>query len=170
MALQTILSSDFAVQIVYPFLLIFVLIFAILQRSKILGEGKIQIDAMISLVIALIVVAVGWATDIITKMMPFLAITVVAMLVFLIIFGFVASGKEGLEIPNNIKIGAGILAGVVVIVALLVSTGQWDRVYNSLFSGGEVSDLWSNIILVLVIIAAVSVVLFSGRKRKEKKD
>ena len=171
-AFQTILASDFAVQIIYPFLLVFVLLFAILQKSKILGEGKSQIDAMVALVIALIVVAVGWATDVITKMMPFLAIAVVVMLVFLIIYGFVASGKEGFEIPDNLKIGAGILAAIVVIIALLVATGQWDKVYNSLFKGGEISDLWSNIILILVIIAAVLVVLFSGRKRKggEKKD
>lgn len=167
---QTILASDFAFQIVYPFLLIFVLLFAILQKSKILGEGKSQIDAMVSLVIALIVVSVGWATDIITKMMPFLAVTVVVLLIFLIIFGFVASGKDGFEIPNNIKIGTGILAAIVVIVALLVATGQWDKVYSSFLEGGKLSNVWSNIILLLIVIAAMAVVLFSGRKKKKKED
>jgi hypothetical protein len=164
MALETILVNDFAVRVVYPFLLIFVLVFAILQKSKILGEYKRQIDALIALSIALIFVAFGWATDIVTKMMPFLAIALVTILVFMLIFGFVASDKEGLEIPKPLKIVGAVFATVVVVISLIVATGQWNIIYDSLFGAEGISDVWVNIILVVVVVAAVAAVIFTGGK------
>ena len=53
----TILSSQLFVEVILPFLLVFAVVFAILQKTKILGEGKKQIDAIVSLVIGLIVIA-----------------------------------------------------------------------------------------------------------------
>src|SRR3989344_8182827 len=98
---ETILTSFFAVRVVYPFLLIFTLIFAILQKSKILGEEKSQIDALIALSIALIVVAFSWSTDIVISLMPFLAVCLVILLVFMLLYGFVASDNEkGLELSK----------------------------------------------------------------------
>lgn len=168
MALETILINEFAVRIVYPFLLVFTLIFAILEKSRIFGEDKRQIDALISLSIALIVVAFSWATNIISNLMPFLAISVVVILVFIVLYGFVASGKEGLEIPKNMKIGFGVLAGIVTIIALIVATGQWDYVINSLFVSGEPTGLAANILIVAIIIGALAVVLFTGKERRDK--
>jgi hypothetical protein len=168
---ETILTSSFAVNIVYPFLLIFVLVFAILQKSKILGEGKHQIDALVSLSIALIVVAFGWATDIITKMMPFLAISLVTILVFMLLYGFIASDiKKGLEIPDWLKRVGVAFATVVVVIALIVATGQWDRIYNSIFTGEGISGLWADIILVIIVIAAASAVVLSGKSKVKKNN
>jgi hypothetical protein len=166
MVIETILTSDFAVRIVYPFLLVFVLVFAILQKSKILGEDKRQIDALIALSIALIFVAFSWATDIVTKMMPFLAIALVTILVFLLLFGFIASGKEGLDIPKWLKNVGAVFATVVVVIALIVSTGQWDKIYDSIFGVDGITDTWMNIILVIIVVAAVAAVIFSGGKSK----
>jgi len=165
MALESILVNEFAVRIVYPFLLVFTLIFAILEKSRILGENKKQIDALIALSIGLIVVAFSWATNIISNLMPFLAISVVVILVFVILYGFVASGKEGLEMPKNLKIGFGVLAGIVTIIALIVATGQWNYVINSLFVSGEPTGLASNILIIAIIIGALVVVLFTGKKK-----
>lgn len=166
-AFQTILASDFAVQIIYPFLLIFTLIFAILQRSKILGEGKYQIDALVSLSIALIVVAFSWATGIIVNLMPFLAISVVVILVFLILYGFVAStSNEGLKLSPGLQITFGVLAAIVVVIALVVATGQWNNLYNALFVGGSPTGIASNIFIIAVIIGAIILVVFSSRSKK----
>ncbi len=164
MAVDTILSSDLAVNIVYPFLLVFVLIFAILQKTKILGEDKRQIDALISLAIALIFVAFGWATDIVVGMMPYLVIAVVSLLVFLVLWGFVAADKDGLKIEPWVKYGVMIIAAIVVVVALVVATGQWETVWNSLVRNEEMSNIWTNVILLLVIGGAILVVVLSGKK------
>ncbi|MBS3092253.1 hypothetical protein J4466_02430 [Candidatus Pacearchaeota archaeon] len=166
MALETILSSDFAVKIIYPFLLVFTLVFAILQKSKILGEDKRQIDALVALAVGLIVVAFSWATNIIAGLMPFLAVSVVILLVFMILYGFVASDmREGLKLPKQLQYGIGILAGIALIIAVIVATGQWDKAYNALFGGGSFSSLASNILMIAIILGALAVVIFGAKKK-----
>ena len=164
---ENIFMSEFAVYIIYPFLLVFTLIFAILEKSKILGDDKRQIDAIISLSIALIVVSFSWATGIIVNLMPFLAVSVVILLVFMILFGFVASTKdEGLKLPPWLVWGFFVLIVLFIIIVILVITGQWDKVYNSLFVGGQPSNLTGNIFLLFIIAGALAVVFLSGKKSK----
>lgn len=40
MAAGTILQSDFVTQLILPFLLVFTLVFAILEKTKLLGDEK----------------------------------------------------------------------------------------------------------------------------------
>jgi len=158
----TFLSSPFAVQLVYPFLLIFTIVFAILEKSKILGEGKKQIDAIVSLVIALITISFSHATGIIVNLMPFLAVTIVVVFVFLLIWGFVAADREkGLVLNKNLKVALGIIAGIVLIIAIIVASGNWGFVM-ALFRSGE-SNIWSNILLLAIIGGAIAIVLSGGK-------
>ncbi|MEM3112897.1 MAG: hypothetical protein QXI33_00540 [Candidatus Pacearchaeota archaeon] len=164
---ENIFMSDFAVYIIYPFLLIFTLIFAILEKSKILGEDKRQINAMVSLSIALIFVSFSWATGIIVDLIPFLAVSVVVLLVFMVLFGFVSSTKEeGLKLPGWLIWSFFVLIVLFIVIVLLVITGQWDYVYGSLFIGGQPTNLMSNIFLLFIIGAALVVVFLSGKKSK----
>ena len=163
---ETILGSYFAVNVVYPFLLIFTLIFAILQRSKILGDGKKQIDALVALSVALIAVAFSYATGIISKLMPFLAVAAVILLVFLILYGFVASSnKDGLIIPKQVQWALLVLITIAVIIAVIWATGQWDRVYDWIFGGGQPTGIGTNILLIAIIIGAMVIVLFPWKNK-----
>ncbi len=167
MVVETILTSFFAVRVVYPFLLIFTLIFAILQKSKILGDDKKQIDALVALSIALIVVALPWPTEVIVNLMPFLAVSVTILLVFMILFGFVATSPDkGFEVPKGVKIGLGILIVIGLVIAVLVATGQWERVYYSLFVNYGSSNTLTNLVLLVIVIGAIVVVVFPFGKSK----
>ena len=53
--MANILNYPIIRDIVLPFILVFVLVFAILEKSKLLGDGKKQINAIIGFVIAAIV-------------------------------------------------------------------------------------------------------------------
>lgn len=163
---ETILTSFFAVRIVYPFLLVFTLIFAILQKSKILGDDKRQVDALIALSIALIVVAFSWSTDIIINLMPFLAVSLVILLVFMLLYGFVASGDDGLKLSKNVQKSLLGLIVIAVVFAVLVTTGQWERIYYSLFIDFAGSSVLTNVVLLALIAGAIYVVVFTGRGEK----
>ena len=102
MTVLEILSSELVGQIILPFVLVFVLIFAILDRIKILGEDKRQINALVSLAIALIFITFTKATGIIINLAAFVAVLAVIILVFLILWGFIAGGKEGLVVHKGI--------------------------------------------------------------------
>jgi hypothetical protein len=159
----TILSSPFFVNAILPFLLVFVVVFAILQKSEILGKGKKQIDALVALVIGLIVISFGYATGIIVNLVPFLAVAAVIILVFMILYGMIF--KEGeFSMGKGLKIGFGILIGIAVVIAVLVATGAWYYLLDVIFYSGDGSAIFTNVIFIAVIVGAIAVVIWGGNK------
>ena len=51
---ENILQHETLTSFVYPFLLIFFIVFAILEKTKIFGEEKKQVNAFVAFVIGLI--------------------------------------------------------------------------------------------------------------------
>jgi hypothetical protein len=151
---------------ILPFLLVFVIVFAILQKSKILGDGKAQIDAIVSLVIGLILIGVPYPRDIIVGIMPWLAVGIAVILVFLILYGFVAGDLSGANVKPWMKITFGILAGLFTFGVVMYVTGLWGIVGGWL-SKGESSSIWMNVLMIVLIIAAMVVAVFGGKKKKE---
>lgn len=165
--MATILQNPFFIELVLPFLLVFVVIFAILQKARIFGEGKRQIDALVALVIGLIVVAFGKAVGIIINLVPFLAVSAVIILVFMILYGMVY--KEGdFEMSHGLRIGFGILIGIALVIAVLIVTGGWDYILENWVYGSE-GDVFINVVFFIVIIAAVAAVVWGGGAKKDKK-
>lgn len=163
MVVETIFSSPLG-QTALVFVLVFTLLFALLQKSKILGDGKKQTDALISLAIALLVISVGYAMEIITTLIPFLAVGLVIALVFLLLWGSFYHGS--LETSKGVKIAAGIIALIAVVVAVLYITGTWDYLRDWIVSGN--SGAFGNIVLVvIVVVAIIAVMTSSGDKKKE---
>lgn len=156
---ETIFSSDLG-QTVLAFLLVFTLVFAVLQKSKILGEGKKQIDALISLAMGLIVISVPFVRDFIKNIIPFLAVALIILLVLMLLWGMLF--KEGaFDLDKWVKLGLGIVILIAVVIAVLIYTGGWDYLRGWF---GEDSSLGSNIILVVVIVAAILIAYFGSGK------
>ncbi len=161
---ETILSNPYIQKIILPFLLVFALVFAVLQKAQIFGKEKKQIDAIIAAVIALLVVSVGYATNLIVSLIPFLAAGLVILLIFFLLWGFAFQGSE-FKIHDSVKWVIGGVAAVAVIIAVLYFTPAWPKVVN-LFSG-EGSTWVANIVFIVVIVAAVVAVMFGGGQKKE---
>ena len=159
---NSILTSAIFSELVLPFLLVFVLVFAILEKTKILGENKSQINAIIGFIIGLIFVSFGYAVELTTKLLGVMAVIAVILLVFIMLYSF-AVGRKEFEMPKQLATTFGILIGIALIITLLVLTGYWDYIINA-FSGGEGSSIAMNIFFILMIIAAVAIVL-SGNKK-----
>ena len=163
---ETILSSPLFIEVILPFLLVFAVVFAVLQKSEILGKDKRQIDAIVALVIGLIVTAFGKATGIIVNLMPFLAVSLVIILVFMILLGMLF--KQGdFDLDKKIKIGVGIVITIAVIIAVLNLTDGWTFI-KDLFNGDEGSSLLANIIFIALIIGAVAAVVLGGKSSSSK--
>jgi|SRR3989338_1655586 len=160
MALDTIINTELG-QSVLIFLLIFTLVFAVLQKTKILGEGKSQIDALIALSIGLMIVTVGYATDLIKQMIPFLGVSLVVILVFLLLVGiFFEPGK--FKISGGLITAFGILAFIAVVIAVISFTGSWEVIQGYL-TGDKGGKVFSNVVLLIVVGAAIWIVIkFAG--------
>ena len=161
----TILSSPFFVEALLPFLLVFSLVFAVLQKSEILGKGKKQLDALVALSVGLLVIAFGQAVGIILQLVTFLSVALVVVLVFMLLVGSLF--KEGsFELDGWIKLVIGIIIFIGVVVAVLVYTGSWDWILN--FIDASNSNLWTNIFFIAIVVVAIAVVVFMGGKGGDK--
>ena len=148
--------APFFLDYILPFVLVFTLIFAVLQKTKVLGEGKKQIDAIIGLIIGIILIAFPFARSIVVNLMPFLAVSVTVLLVFMLMYGFVY-GKE--DMRGGLKITLLIISSLALITVLLIITGAWDYLHDMMFNNPEGGQIWINILLIVVMAGAVIAVV-----------
>ncbi|MSS74333.1 hypothetical protein EXS72_01700 [Candidatus Pacearchaeota archaeon] len=163
---ETILSSPIITEAILPFVLIFTVVYAILQKSGILGKDKQQIDALVALVVGLITITFANAVGIINDLLPFLAVSIVLILVFLILVAMVSTGKEGIELHPGFKWTIAILAFIAVFIAGLVVTGAWTWLANKFETSSGAS--WVTNIVFIIIILVAFVIVFLGDKKKDK--
>ena len=154
---EPIFVTPFFLDYILPFVLVFTLIFAILQKTKLLGDDKKQIDALIAAVVGLVLIA-SPASVIVVKLMPFLAVSAVILLVFMLLYGFIV-GREKDVLGKWWKVAFGAILFVALVTVLLMIMGYWDWVYSLLFEQPTGSQIWINGLLIVVIIGALIAVL-----------
>lgn len=163
--MATFLSYPIFQEIILPFILIFTLVFAILEKTNLLGKDKHQINAIIGFVIAAILISftkyVSWLQD----FTIFLVIGLFIIFVALLLYGFIwgETGGDMLAKAVGLKWTLGIAALVAVIWAALYVTGGIDYVKAN-------PNILANVLFIIFIIAAIVVVLNTGKKKDEKKD
>jgi hypothetical protein len=167
---QTILSHPIFVETILPFVLIFTVVFAILQKSKILGEGKTQIDAIVALIVGLLVISFAQFTGVILQLIPFMAVALVILFILMILLGAVAKGDKPEDLlPTWLWYTLVPIITVAVIVAVLVFSGAWDYLYDLVIIGGDGdSTTFMNIVFFVIIIGAMVAVMIGARKASGK--
>lgn len=157
MATETFLSHWIFTKVAFPFLLIFFIVFAILEKTNLFGKGK-QINALIAFVIGLIFVTVASPVLIVENLILFLTVALVVVFVVLLIWGFLAGG----EVKFDSKAPKWIAGGLVIIALLIFIssiTGFLPTVVDALFKQNWSSSLWTNVLFVVVIAVALALVL-----------
>jgi hypothetical protein len=164
---NTILSHPIFVETILPFLLVFTIVFAVLEKSKILGDGKRQVDAIVALVVGLVVISFAQAVGIILQMTIFLAVALVVILVLMILLGaFAAEGKFTDMFPKALRYIAIVVVVVAVVIAAVYITGFWERLYDWVYIGSE-SNIFINILFFVIIAGAiVAVIVGTGAAKK----
>ena len=161
-----ILGYPWFSSILLPFLLVFVLLFAILEKSKIFGEEKTQTNSLISLVMALILVGVPIARKAITDIVPIVGVVAVILLVFMIILGFAGYTQDG-NINKSLQITIAILMGLTLIVGLLWSLGLIPKI-TDYFQTPTASPVWQSIAFIIVIIVLLVVMIKTSGEKTAK--
>jgi hypothetical protein len=149
-------------QFLLPFLLVFFIVFAILERTRLFGEGKKQLNALTSFVIGLIFVGAVYPKLVVGNMILFLTVALICVFVVLLLWGFIFGDKEGFKLEKWMKWVLGIIVGIAFIWAILWATG-WTAQVSSVFSGS--SAIWTNIAFVVVIAIALALVLMAKEKK-----
>ncbi len=118
--------------VLLPFLLIFVVMFAILQKTKILGDDKKRFNMAIALVIGLLVViphVLGMyppnadVVEILAKALPQVSILVVAILMLMILIGLL--GAEATWMGSALSGWVAIAAFIIIVIIFGGAAGWW---------------------------------------------
>ncbi|MCL5018236.1 MAG: hypothetical protein M1416_00505 [Candidatus Pacearchaeota archaeon] len=160
----TFLQYDVISKFLLPFLLVFFVVFAILEKTKLLGEKK-QIHALTAFVVGLIFVGAIYPVLVVNNLILFLTVTLVAVFVVLLIWGFIFGDEKGFKPANWMKWGLGIIVAIAFVVALIWATGLWDNLQNFL-SGGIGGTILTNAIFLIVIAIALALVLKGVGEKK----
>ncbi len=162
---QTILSHPIFIETILPFLLVFTIVFAVLQKSKILGEGKRQIDAIVALVIGLLFISFAQAVGIVVQLIPFLSVSLVVLLVLMILIGSFWKG----DMPKPLLYVLLVGAVIAVSVAVLYFTNLWQAFLDMIYSQGATGpSIFVNAVFVIIIAGAIVAVVIGSGKAKEK--
>lgn len=167
---QTILSHPIVVQTILPFILVFAIVFAVLQKSKILGEKAKQIDAIVALVVGLLIISFAQATGIILQLMPFLAVSLVVILVIMLLIGSLHPKDAGItKWMGHVNKGLIIIIILAVVIAMMSITDSWNWIYD-LFAIGSDNGWVANILFIVIIGAAVWAVSRTIKSEDKGKD
>jgi len=159
----TFLQHPIFSEYLLPFLLVFFIVFAILEKTKLFGEGKKQLNALTSFIIGLIFVGAVVPKLVVGKMILFLAVTMVIIFVILLLWGFIFGDKEGFKLEKWMKWALGIIVGIAFIWAILWATG-WNATVGSVLAGQN--RIWTNVAFVVVIAIALALVLIGKKESK----
>jgi len=165
MAGETIFQHWIVTQFILPFLLMWVIVFAVLQKTKLLGDGKKQLDAIVAFVIGLIFVGAIFPKLVVGNLILFLTVSIIVVFVGLLLWGFISGSnmKEGTFTGSKgLKITAGIVVLIAVIIAVLWATGVESNILEFLFGSNWSGEFWTNFAFVAVVVIALALVLKGG--------
>jgi len=139
-----------------PFLLIFALVFAILQKIKITGKENRPIDAVIALTIGLLALQFDEVPIFFQTIFPKVGIGLAVLLVALILMGlFVDAKRHEFAVWTFFSLG-----GIIGIIILITSFEEY-----SWWTGGFWYENSAAIIAGIVIIVFVFMVINSGKEK-----
>ncbi len=136
---------------ILPFLLVFTIIFAVLEKTKIFGaennKPRTNINSVIALVIALIVVVNTRITEIMSNYLTNMALAIIIVMLFLLLFGLFGGSTDGFK---GWSLGIFFLISIVVVFIALFS-GPLGLDLPFRFSDTDKAGLFAIIAFVLII-------------------
>jgi|TARA_B100000315_G_scaffold241139_1_gene261703 hypothetical protein len=161
------------VDVVLPFLLIFTLIFSVLDKTKVLGEGKRNMNVGIAMIFALLVVIphvtgnfpAGYdPVAIINAALPSVSLVVVAVVTLLILIGVFAHDRVmlGLTAPGWV----GIFSVVALIFIFGSAAGWWTTDLLDWLDNVFGSDILAIAIMLLVFGMIIAFVTGGGEAER----
>ena len=164
---ETIFQHWIFTRFALPFLLVFFIVFAILEKTKLLGDDKKQLNALLAFVVGLVFVGAVYPTEVVGNLILFLTVALVVVFIVLLLWGFVFGSfkkDEGFTPEKWMKWVLGIVIGIAVVVAVLWATGigmeEINDFFNNLFSGQDWSStFWINVAFIVVVAIALALIL-----------
>ncbi len=174
MASAIFLQNTIFTAFILPFFLIWLVAFAILQKTKVLGEGASGLlNALISLILGFIFIAAFNYSSVVNNLVLFLAIGLVIIFVTMLLWGFVSGGESSLfSKPGGMRTIIMVALFIAVIIGVIWAfgipfSGGNGSITNLLFNQVWSQPFWTNLIFVVLIGIALALVIGIGNRGKK---
>ena len=137
-----------------PFLLVFAIIFAVLEKTKLFGPDKERINAVIAFVIGLVLIAQQSIVETINMFLPRVSLLFVIILMGLLLISMIG-GKEFSGLTGGVFVVMVIVVVVFVVLALSPSLGWETGFFDYYFSSYELAALGRIAIPLLIFLVCI---------------
>tara|TARA_Y100000310_G_C20668027_1_gene808692 strand:- start:2047 stop:2625 length:579 start_codon:yes stop_codon:yes gene_type:complete len=160
--------------VILPFLLVFIFIYAVLQKTKILGEDQKKLNIGVAIIIGLIFViphvngiypADKDPVSILNQALPQISLILVAIVFLLILIG--VFGQDMVFLGASAPGWVAILAILGIVVVFGGAAGWWDSSIRDWLTQQFGTEALS--IFIMILVFGVIVAFITGEK-KEKPD
>ena len=135
-----------------PFVLVWVIVFAVLEKVEIFGEGKKSINMIISLVAAFLFIRNAALIEIMNRLLPKFSILLIVLVLFLALVGLFGAKAKWKGLPMLLVF---IIAGVSIWWAVASSTyGYWVPFW------ARISPETRGPFIVTIIIVIIAILLW----------
>ena len=160
--------------VLLPFVLIFVIVFAILQKTKILGEGKKNYNVAVAVVVGLLVVIPHVTgkfppnsdpVEIINNSLPQVSIFLVAIVFLLILLG--VFGQDFVMIGVSMPGWITLFSILVILLIFGGAAGWWPDGFNQWLENAFGTE--SVAIVVMILVFGVIIAWITKESKEEDK-
>lgn len=128
--------------VVFSFILVWALVFALLQKTKVLGE-KAGLNGLVAVAVAFLVSLSDNVVEMIRFMIPWFAIAIIFFVLLILIFMVFGAGEKDIfgYIKNDRSVGWVIIGVVLVIVGASFSNVFGQELLSQAAEGGDTADV-----------------------------
>jgi len=169
--------------VILPFILVFTIVFAILEKTRVLGTEDIDgkpypkknLNAMIAFVMSFFVIASSEIVELLTTVSSQMVVLLMLSVLFLLLVGsFYKEKPEGFFLENGWQMGftAIMFVGIILIFlnAVKYEGDSWLQIFWDYVSkNGSGGDAVGSIILVVIVIIFIAFIVKDDSKKKEIK-
>lgn len=157
--------------VLLPFILIFTIVFAVMQKSKLLGDNKKNFNIIIALVMSLAVViphVLGKyprnadVVDIMNRALPNISIIIVAILMVLLIMGVFGAN---IKLAGTYMGGWMLVIGFLLVLIIFGNAAGW-----SIFQWDILSRMDKDIknLIIIILVFGIIIGFITGDDKSEK--
>lgn len=168
--------------VILPFLLIFTIVFAILEKTRLFGTEEIQgvkytkknLNAMAAFVIAFFVIASSQLVEVVTKVSSNMVILLMGTVLFLMLYGsFQEETETGVFLTGAWNTVFAVLIflglGVIFLDAIKVNDKTWLQMMMNWLSQFWTNAAVASVVLIAIVVGIMFYIVGSTPGKKEKK-
>ena len=171
----TFLGKIGVYDVILPFLLVFTIVFAILEKTKVLGTEKVEgksltkknLNSIVAFVVSFLVIASTKLVSVINQAMADMVLLLILVVCFLMLVGVFFGSKEvTLEnFPGWTKFFMVVM--FIGIVLIFLNALDWLQYVAALFIYWD--SQWASAIILLIVVLAFMVYITKDSKPSESK-